>query len=81
MDKETELYYEELMDTFSTPGWKHIMEKVESIKDSLNDLATTVSTEDFWLKKGRVAELNYWLQFEKVHRQFYQELLDGKEDI
>lgn len=81
MDKELEEYYEKLMDTFSTPGWKAIMEKVEDIKDSLNDLSTTANTEDFWLKKGRVAELNYWLQFEKLHRDAYQELLDGKTNL
>lgn len=81
MDKETEEYYEQLMDVFSTPGWKLILEKVGDIKDSLNDLASTVDEKDFWLKKGRVAELNYWLQFEKLHRDAYQELLNGKTDL
>lgn len=80
-DKELEDYYEKLIDTFATPGWKLIMEKVAAIKDSLNDLATTQDEKDFLLKKGRVAELNYWLQFEQLHRIAYAEVLNGSENV
>ena len=83
MDKERELeeYYLKLVDTFATPGWALIMEKVADIKASLNDLATTQDEKDFWLKKGRVAELNYWLQFEQLHRNAYRELANGSTDV
>lgn len=80
-DKELEVYYEQLMDTFATPGWKAIMEKVAEIKTSLNDLASTQDEKEFWLKKGRVAELNYWLQFEQLHRDAYAEVVNGSTDV
>jgi len=82
MDKQSLLnYYETLIDTFSTPGWKLIMEKVEEVKNPISDISNCKDEKDFWMKKGRVAELSYWLSFEKLHKEAYKELLDGTEDV
>jgi hypothetical protein len=36
---------------------------------------------EFYTKKGRVAELDYWLSFERLHKDAYKELMDAQEDI
>jgi hypothetical protein len=82
MDKQELIkYYETLIDTFSTPGWKLIMEKVEEVKSPLSDISNCKDEKEFLFKKGRVAELNYWLSFEKLHKEAYKELIDGTEDF
>lgn len=82
MDKQALIeYYEKLIDTFSTPGWKLIMEKAEEIRNPLADISNCKDETDFFTKKGRVAELDYWLSFERLHKDAYKELIDGQEDV
>jgi len=82
MDKQNLItYFETLIDTFSTPGWKLIMEKVEEIREPLGDIANCKDEVEFYTKKGRVAELDYWLSFERLHKDAYKELMDAQEDI
>ena len=72
-------YYETLLDTFATPGWKLITEKMQEIKTPLADIANCKDEKDFLLKKGRVAELDYWIQFERMHKEAYKELENAQD--
>jgi hypothetical protein len=75
MDKQAlTKYYEDLIDTFSTDGWKLIMEKVKEIRASVSDISYCKDQDEFLFKKGRVAELDYWLSFERLHRDAYKEI-------
>lgn len=82
MEKQSLIkYYETLIDTFSTPGWKLVMEKVEEVRKPLGDIANCKDEKEFLMKKGRVAELDYWLSFERLHKDAYKELIDAQEDV
>lgn len=71
-------YYEKLVDTFATPGWKLIIEKVKDIRVPLADIANCKDKDDYLVRKGRVAEIDYWLSFEGMHRDAYKELSDAQ---
>ena len=40
MDKELQVYYEEMFSTMATQGWSLLMEDFQALKATLNDLST-----------------------------------------
>lgn len=76
MSPEDQKYYEELFNTFSTPGWKLITakwEEVEKTKDSIR----TIIDGNYEQRKGELTMLNWMLNFEEDHRKVYDSLIDN----
>jgi len=74
-----EKYYDELFNTFTTTGWKSVMEKLEEIleaKDSIRSIPEGGLEE----RKGELKMLTYLMTFEEEHRKAY-EILKLEEDI
>jgi len=74
MDKELQVYYEEMFSTMATQGWSLLMEDFQALKASLNDLSTVTDTQDLYFRKGQLDILNLVLQRKEICEKAYEEL-------
>lgn len=57
-------YYEELNDMFMTDGWKNFKEEINNSVRLVNTVEQTKDVEDLFFRKGQLAVLAYFLNFE-----------------
>ena len=74
MDKELQVYYEEMFSMMATKGWAFLMEDFQALKASLNDLSTVADTQELFFRKGQLDILNLVLQRKEVCEKTYEEL-------
>jgi hypothetical protein len=74
MDKELQVYYEEMFSTMATKGWSLLMEDFQALKASLNDLSTVADTQDLYFRKGQLDILNLVLQRKEICEKAFEEL-------
>jgi hypothetical protein len=74
MDKELQVYYEEMFSMMATPGWTLLMEDFQALKASLNDLSTVADTQDLYFRKGQLDILNLVLQRKEICEKAFEEL-------
>lgn len=74
MDKELQVYYEEMFSMMATKGWSLLMEDFQALKTSLNDLSTVADTQDLYFRKGQLDILNLVLQRKEICEKAYEEL-------
>jgi hypothetical protein len=74
MDKELQVYYEEMFSMMATKGWSLLMEDFQALKASLNDLSTVADTQDLYFRKGQLDILNLVLQRKEICEKAYEEL-------
>jgi hypothetical protein len=69
MDNDTEKYYEDYIDMFSSKGWKRLIENITSKRNSLtNEWASLDNSNLFFEAKGRLSILNELLNTEAIIR-------------
>lgn len=59
---------EELLEMFSTPGWKHLMKKCDEIIEPLEDVRNIQSWEDACIKKGELRNMDWLKNFPDLVR-------------
>jgi len=74
MDKELQVYYEEMFSMMATKGWSLLMEDFQALKTSLNDLSTVTDTQDLYFRKGQLDILNLVLQRKEICEKAFEEL-------
>jgi len=74
MDKELQVYYEEMFSMMATQGWALLMEDFQALKASLNDLSTVADTQELFFRKGQLDILNLVLQRKEICEKAYEEL-------
>ena len=74
MDKELQVYYEEMFSMMATKGWAFLMEDFQALKASLNDLSTVADTQELFFRKGQLDILNLVLQRKEICEKTYEEL-------
>jgi len=74
MDKELQVYYEEMFSMMATKGWRLLMEDFQALKASLNDLSTVADTQELFFRKGQLDILNLVLQRKEICEKTYEEL-------
>jgi len=74
MDKELQVYYEEMFSMMATKGWSLLMEDFQALKASLNDLSTVADTQTLYFRQGQLDILNLVLQRKEICEKAYEEL-------
>lgn len=74
MDKELQVYYEEMFSMMATKGWSLLMEDFQALKTSLNDLSTVTDTQSLYFRQGQLDILNLVLQRKEICEKAYEEL-------
>jgi len=74
MNQELQKYYEDRFDLFSRQGWLDLMEDVEVMLDSMNNVSTITDEKSLQFRKGEISIL-IWLQTLKgVSERAYEDL-------
>jgi len=77
LDNLTE-YYESLLETFSTSGWKMFEKDLQEAFDGLNTLQNIADSETFWRQKGQVEILQRMLAYRDGITAAYEEMQDAE---
>lgn len=74
MTPELQKYYESRFDMMSTDGWKDLIDDIETMAASINNIATVNDEKDLQFKKGELSILTWLKTLKQVSEQAYEEL-------
>ncbi|CAB4136660.1 hypothetical protein UFOVP308_42 [uncultured Caudovirales phage] len=75
MNQELQDYYESRFEMMSTKGWKDLVEDVDKIIVSLNNISTIDSEKDLQFKKGELSILTWLVNLKEISERAYEEIL------
>jgi hypothetical protein len=75
MNEELQKYYEARFDMMSNQGWADLMEDVDKIIASLNNISTIDSEKDLQFKKGELSILSWLRNLKQISERAYEEIL------
>jgi len=75
MNEELQKYYEARFDMMSNQGWADLMEDVDKIIASLNNISTIDSEKDLQFKKGELSILTWLRNLKQISERAYEEIL------
>ena len=73
MDKDLQDYYENLLDLFTTPGWKQFVEDISDNMEMLQDITTIQDEKQFWHRRGQLEAVSRIIQYESSIKNSYEE--------
>jgi hypothetical protein len=74
MTPDLQKYYEERFSTMATEGWKDLMEDIDNMINSLNNISTIPDEKSLQFKKGELSILVWLKTLKQVSTQAYEEL-------
>ena len=74
MTPELQKYYENRFDMMSREGWKDLMEDIDNMIASLNNISTIPDEKSLQFKKGELSILTWLKTLKQVSTQAYEEL-------
>ena len=74
MTPELQKYYESRFDMMSTEGWKDLIDDIEVMSASINNITTVNDEKDLQFKKGELSILTWLKTLKQVSEQAYEEL-------
>ena len=74
MTPELQKYYEARFDMMSTAGWKDLMEDIDTMIESLNNISTISDETSLHFKKGELSILTWLRTLKEVSERAFEEL-------
>ena len=74
MTPDLQRYYEARFDTMATEGWKDLMEDIDTMINSLNNISTIPDEASLHFKKGELSILTWLRTLKEVSERAYEEL-------
>ena len=74
MNLELQKYYEARFDTMATTGWKDLMEDIDTMIESLNNISTIPDEKSLQFKKGELSILTWLRTLKEVSERAFEEL-------
>ncbi len=71
---ELQKYYEARFDLMSKEGWKDLMEDIDTMIESLNNITTIPDEKSLQFKKGELSILTWLRTLKEVSERAYEEL-------
>jgi len=71
---ELQRYYEARFDLMSRDGWRDLMEDIDNMINSLNNISTIPDEKSLQFKKGELSILVWLKTLKQVSTQAYEEL-------
>lgn len=75
-DPELQRYFESLLDTFISEGWKFLLEDFAGAEESIRDLVQCKDDKDLYYKKGQLDVIGRLLNFETSIKNSYEDFLN-----
>tara|TARA_R110000751_G_scaffold43929_1_gene100999 strand:- start:1599 stop:1847 length:249 start_codon:yes stop_codon:yes gene_type:complete len=73
-DKELEKYYEDMLTTFRTDGWKTFIEDLQTNATGIDSVEATKNDQDLFFRKGQLYVIATLLNLEEQVRNAYNDL-------
>jgi hypothetical protein len=74
LDQSLQKYYEDRFNLFSMDGWKDLVEDIDKIIVSINNIATVSDEKDLQFKKGELSILTWLKTLKEASETAYEEL-------
>ena len=74
MTPELQKYYEDRFAMMATPGWRDLIDDIEKIKESLNNISVVENEKDLQFKKGELSILTWLKNLKSVSERAYEDL-------
>ena len=74
MIPELQKYYEARFDMMSKEGWKDLMEDIDTMINSLNNISTIPDEKSLHFKKGELSILTWLRTLKEVSERAFEEL-------
>jgi len=74
MSPDLQKYYESRFDMFSSEGWKDLMDDVDNMFTSLNNVSTISDEKQLQFRKGELSILTWLKTLKKVSEDAYEDL-------
>jgi hypothetical protein len=74
VNQELQKYYEDRFDLFSRQGWLDLMEDVEGMLDSMNNVSTITDEKSLQFRKGEISILIWLKTLKGVSERAYEDL-------
>lgn len=74
MTPELQKYYEERFSMMSTEGWTDLLDDINLMITSLNNISTVSDEKDLQFKKGELSILTWLKTLKQVSEQAYEDL-------
>jgi len=74
MNQELQKYYENRFSTMGTDGWLDLMEDIDNMIASLNNISTIPDEASLHFKKGELSILTWLRTLKEVSERAYEEL-------
>jgi hypothetical protein len=74
MTPDLQRYYESRFDTMATEGWKDLMEDIDTMIESLNNISTIPDEKSLQFKKGELSILTWLRTLKEVSERAFEEL-------
>jgi hypothetical protein len=75
MTPELQKYYEARFEMMSTEGWQDLIEDVDKIILTLNNISVIDSEKDLQFKKGELSILSWLKNLKQISERAYEEIL------
>ena len=74
MTPELQRYYEDRFSLMAMDGWKDLMEDIDNMMESLNNISTIPDEKSLQFKKGELSILVWLKTLREVSTRAYEEL-------
>ena len=74
MNQELQKYYEERFSMMSTQGWIELMEDVDKMIESLNNISTIADEKSLQFRKGELSILIWLKNLKQVSERAFEDL-------
>jgi len=74
MTPELQKYYEDRFSMMGSDGWKDLMEDIDTMILSLNNISVIEGEKDLKFKQGELSILNWLKTLHEVSKRAYEEL-------
>lgn len=74
MTPELQRYYEDRFSMMGTDGWKDLIDDIDNMINSLNNISTIPDEKSLQFKKGELSILTWLKTLKQVSTQAYEEL-------
>jgi len=75
MTPELQKYYEARFEMMSTQGWKDLVEDIDKIIVSLNNISVVSDEKDLQFRKGELSILTWLKNLKEISERAYEEIL------
>jgi hypothetical protein len=74
MSPELQKYYEDRFSMMATGGWKDLMDDIDTMIESLNNISTIPDEKSLQFKKGELSILTWLRTLKEVSERAFEEL-------